>query len=352
MQPIEQQAEQEIYWQAVLSRDASQDGAFVYAVRSTGIFCRPSCPSRRPRRDQVLFFSQPAAAAQAGFRACLRCRPQDQAAPESALAEQICRILDAAEQEPSLHELGQLVALSPSHMQRIFSRVVGVSPRNYWRARRAERLRNELRSGEPVTGALFGAGYGSSGQAYSEAPGRLGMTPKAYQRGGQGMTARYTMADSPLGRLLVAATERGVCFVALGDDDQALETALRHELPAANHQRADQQLDLHVGAILAHLEGRTPRIDLPTDVQATAFQEQVWRALREIPVGETRSYAEVATAIGQPKAARAVGSACGSNPTALIVPCHRVVRSDGEPGQYRWGADRKRHLLAIEQHQE
>lgn len=334
------------YWQAVLERDARQDGAFVYAVRTTGIFCRPSCPSRRPQRANVEFFTAPADAQHAGFRPCQRCRPTEQDA-QVALVERICQALDQAERALTLDELSREFAVSPTHLQRVFTRIAGVSPRAYWQARRAERLRSELKTGGDVTSALYDAGYGSSGRAYEDAPGRLGMTPSAYQRGGAGAQVRYASAPTPLGLLLVAATERGICFVALGDSSDELEQALRHELPAAA-RGDDEQLASWVSGVVAHLEGRSPHLDLPVDVRATAFQEQVWRALREIPYGETRTYGEIARAIGKPGAAQAVGQACGHNPTAIVVPCHRVVRGGGDLGGYRWGVARKHWLLSHE----
>ncbi len=341
----------EHYWGAVLARDTHHDGSFVYAVRTTGIFCRPSCPSRRPQRDNVQFFTQISDATQAGFRPCLRCRPTE-VDTQVALIKQVCRVLDQADDAiPTLGELGTRFAISPAHLQRVFTRIVGVSPREYAQARRAERLRVELKNGNDVTTALYDAGYGSSGRAYSEAPSRLGMTPTAYRRGGAGTQIRFTTTSSPLGRLLVAATERGVCFVALGDQDAILEQALHSEVPLAQITRDESILAPWVAAIVAYLEGREPHLDLPIDVRATAFQEQVWQALREIPLGTTRTYGEIAQAIGKPGAARAVGQACGNNPVALIIPCHRVVAGSGAIGGYRWGSERKKALLEAEHKQ-
>jgi AraC family transcriptional regulator of adaptative response/methylated-DNA-[protein]-cysteine methyltransferase len=343
----------ELRWQAVLARDTSQDGAFVYAVRSTGIFCRPSCPSRRPGREQVAFFTVAGEARQAGFRPCRRCCPEADAAPEVELTAKICRALEQAEEIPTLAELGDRFGLSPAHLQRVFTRAVGVSPREYARALRAGRLREGLRTDTDagITGALFDAGYMSSGRAYAEAPARLGMTPGTYRRGGEGATVRFTTVQSSLGQLLVAATERGISFVAIGEKHETLEQELRSELPAATIERDDAALAGQVEPILQLLEGRAPRVDLPVDVRATAFQEQVWRALREIPAGETRTYSQLATSIGKPGAARAGGQACGSNPVALVVPCHRVVREDGSLGGYRWGTERKRRILEREKDQ-
>lgn len=337
-----------ICWEAVLARDSSQDGAFVYAVRSTGIFCRPSCPSRRPRREQVRFFPEPNAATRAGFRPCQRCRPQSEDA-QVELIRRVCGALEEPDTEtPTLTELGARFGVSPFHLQRTFKKIMGVSPRQYAAARRVERLKTQLREGDDVTTALYEAGYGSSSRLYEQAPASLGMTPATYKRGGAGTTIRYAIADSRLGRLLVAATERGICFVSMGDTDSELEASLRADFPVAQIEHDETALSDWVGAVVRHLEGKEPQLDLPLDVQATAFQLQVWQALRAIPAGATRSYGEIAAAIGKPSAARAVGQACGNNPVALVVPCHRVVREGGELGGYRWGIERKRALLEAE----
>lgn len=347
----------EARWQAMLARDARYDGMFVCAVRSTGIYCRPSCPARKPRRENVSFFPDCDAAERAGFRACLRCRPR--ALPRQAeLAERACRLIDAhltnGDQPPTLSALGEALEISPTHLQRSFKQVIGISPRQYAAAHRLARVKARLRDGEEVTSALYDAGYGSSSRLYEQATGRLGMTPGTYRRGGQGMRIGYTIVDSPLGRLLVGATDAGVCAVCLGDDDTALEAALRAEYPAAEIRRdgaGEAGSAGWVQAVVDHLSGRRSRLDLPLDVQATAFQWRVWEALRAIPMGETRSYGEVARAIGEPKAARAVAHACATNPVALVIPCHRVVRANGRPGGYRWGSARKEALLRQEQEQ-
>jgi len=342
--------DEERCWQAVLARETDFDGAFVYAVRSTGIFCRPTCPSRRPRRAQVLFFGQPAAAEQAGYRACRRCRPggSGHSASQTELAER-ARVL--IEQHPdqalTLDQLGAKIGASPTHVQRVFKRVIGITPRQYAESLRIDRLKARLKEGDNVTTALYQAGYNSSSRLYEQAPDRLGMTPATYGRGGAGAQIGYTIADSPLGRLLVAATERGVCFVSLADSDAMLEAALAREYPAATIARADAQLGAWIDAVVRHLGG-DHNIDLPLDVQATAFQWRVWEALKAIPYGDTRSYGEVAAALGDRNAARAVARACATNPVALVIPCHRVVREGGEMGGYRWGADRKRALLERE----
>jgi AraC family transcriptional regulator of adaptative response/methylated-DNA-[protein]-cysteine methyltransferase len=343
--------DEERCWQAVLTREASYDGSFVYGVRSTGIYCRPICPSRRPKREQVLFFAQPAAAEQAGFRACQRCRPSAGASSEAQLqlARRACRLIEAhPDQALTLADLGAQIGISPHHLQRVFKRVIGITPRQYADACRLDRLKARLKEGDNVTTALYEAGYGSSSRLYEQAPERLGMTPATYRRGGAGAQISYAIADSPLGRLLVAATERGVCFVSLSDGDAAMEAALASEYPAAAIQREDTRLGAWLAQIVSHLSGEQRQLDLPLDVQATAFQWRVWQALKAIPNGDTRSYGQVAEALGDRNAARAVARACATNPVALVIPCHRVVREGGELGGYRWGAERKRALLARE----
>ncbi len=338
-------------WRATEARDAASDGAFVFAVSSTGIYCRPSCPSRRPKRQNVAFYALPEAAERAGYRACFRCKPRETAAadPRVEAVRQTCRYIeDNDESPPTLAALGAHVGLSPHHLQRVFKRHMGISPRQYADARRLERLKSSLKAGDQVTGALYEAGYGSSSRLYEKAPAQLGMTPATYRKGGAGAQIGYTIVASPLGRLLVGATERGVSAVCLGTSDGALEGILRDEFPAAEIARDDDRLAGWVGDILEHLEGRRPHLALPVDVRATAFQRAVWDALRAIPYGETRSYAEVAKAIGRPAAVRAVANACASNPVAVVVPCHRVVRADGAAGGYRWGPERKKTLLATE----
>jgi AraC family transcriptional regulator of adaptative response/methylated-DNA-[protein]-cysteine methyltransferase len=346
-------------WVAVAERDARQDGQFVYAVASTGVFCRPSCPSRRPRRENVAFFAGPEEAERAGYRACRRCAPKSSVAPAERTVQQACAYLEGHLDEPvTLEALGRALGVSPYHLQRMFKRVTGVSPREYASARRVERLKERLQQGDGVADATYEAGYGSGSRVYERSDAQLGMTPATYKRGGMGMTIRYGTTASPLGRLLVAVTERGVCAVTLGDSDATLEAALRQEYPRARIEKAgteDAAIEGWIGAIVRHLEGEQPSLGLPVDVQATAFQRRVWQALQEIPYGETRSYTEVAAAIGQPRATRAVAQACASNRVALVVPCHRVVRGDftaggeaGDAGGYRWGAERKRRLLERE----
>lgn len=337
-------------WTAVLARDKRADGTFFYAVTSTGVFCRPSCPSRRPRRDRVRFFATTDAAEQAGFRACRRCRPTEAASngvgePVERAAAYLAAHVDEA---VPLERLARIARLSPSHFQRQFTRALGVSPREYQAAIRADRFKRELRSGRDVTSAIYEAGYGSPSRVYERTPTGKGMAPSDYRTGGAGIEIGFTIVPSPLGKLLVAATASGVCAVKLGDTNRALEEDLRQEFPAASIDRDRIVRAEWVSAIVDRLHGSQPADDLPLDVRGTAFQWQVWRALQRIPFGETRSYSEVADAIGQPRAVRAVARACATNPVCLVVPCHRVVPKSGVPGGYRWGVARKSKLLAIE----
>ena len=338
-------------WASVAARDKAADGHFVYAVTSTGIYCRPSCPSRRPRPDRARFFDEPSLAEQAGFRACRRCRPQDtaQADPWVEKIRRATVYLANVEGTPSLAALAARLGGSPYHLQRNFKRIVGITPREYADACRQKRVRSGLRKGRNVTSAMLDAGYNSSSRFYEGAAARLGMSPSTYRAGGAGATIRHAITDSPLGRLLVGATERGVCFVAMAASDRELEQQLRTEYPAAELVKDTSRLRRWTSEILEHLDGRRPRLDLPLDVQATAFRWQVWTALMAIPYGQTRTYTQVAKAIGRPRAVRAVASACARNPVALAIPCHRVVPASGGTGGYRWGAARKKTLLANEQ---
>lgn len=336
-------------WQAVQTRDARYNGVIYYAVRSTGIYCRPTCPSRRPRRDQVTFFASPDAAEQAGYRPCRRCLPRQQADPALDLVTRARALIESSPEPLSLRALGAQVGASPYHLQRTFKAITGVSPRQYAAALHANAFKDEARAGRDVTKALYAAGYGSGSGLYTTASAVLGMTPDVYRKGGKGMTITYTIQDSALGRLLVAATERGICAVSLGDDDAALLQALETEFPAARLEPGEGQILTWAGAIRAYLEGLRPDLDLPLDVLGTAFQQRVWSELRKIPYGQTRTYTQVAEAIGQPAAVRAVARACATNPAALVTPCHRVIRSDGSLGGYRWGLSRKQALLQTEQ---
>jgi AraC family transcriptional regulator, regulatory protein of adaptative response / methylated-DNA-[protein]-cysteine methyltransferase len=340
-----------VYWAAVSAGDARFDGLFVYAVRSTGVYCKPSCPSRRPRRGQVSFFASCDEAEAGGFRACKRCLPREASAsdPTLEMVLRVCGLIEARGGEAaSLAELGEAAGVSPHHLQRSFKKVTGITPRQYAAACRLRRFKSKIKEGRGVTEALYESGYGSSSRLYEGASRRLGMTPASYRRGGKGMEINYTVVGSGLGRLLVAATERGLCSVQFGDRDEELEAALADEYPEAALSRGGPRLDESVRALLRHLDGGEASLDLPLDVRATAFQARVWEELRRIPYGETRSYAEVAGRLGQPKAVRAVARACATNPVALVTPCHRVVRGDGSLSGYRWGVGRKRALLTRE----
>jgi AraC family transcriptional regulator of adaptative response/methylated-DNA-[protein]-cysteine methyltransferase len=341
-------------WEAALARDAHYDGKFVLAVLSTGIYCRPSCSARKPRRENVAFYPHPNDAEAAGFRACKRCRPNALSA-EAEMIERACQYIRDCDGVPSLTEIGAHVGLSPFHLQRVFKRVMGISPKQYADSCRMERFKTQLRERETVTDALYEAGYGSASCVYERAIAHLGMTPATYRKGGAGMEISYTICGSPLGRLLVGATETGICAVYLNDRDEVLEHALFQEYPAASFRRVHKALFQWTQMIIAYLNGWEPHLDLPLDLRGTAFQVRVWQALREIPYGETWTYMELAEHIGQPKAARAVGQACATNPTALVVPCHRAVnagvKDPADAAQrtgYRWGAERKRALIRME----
>jgi len=335
-------------WKAVLDRDRRLDGAFVFAVRTTGIYCRPSCPARRPRRDHVAFYPGPDEAEQAGFRDCRRCHPRlPTGTPHGALVRRICRYIDAHLDEPTrLADLGAAAGMSPHHLQRTFKKALGITPRQYAAARRLGTFKSRLKEGWPVTQAIYEAGYGSSSRLYEKTDEKLGMTPATYGRGGRGMRIGYTIVPSPLGRMLVAATDRGVSAVYFGEADEGIEEALRAEYPGAEIRRDAGPRAEWVKAIVARVGGAP--MDVPIDIRATAFQWRVFEALREIPAGETRSYGVIARRMGQPTAARAVGRACATNPVAVAIPCHRAVGASGDLTGYRWGIERKRALLAAE----
>jgi AraC family transcriptional regulator, regulatory protein of adaptative response / methylated-DNA-[protein]-cysteine methyltransferase len=337
-------------WRAVASRDARYDGRFVYAVRSTRVYCRPSCPSRRPLRENVSFFAAPGDAERAGYRACLRCDPRAEKSDRGGgpAIERALKYLDAHDDRAvSLAELATHAGLSPSHLQRSFKRAVGMSPKEYQDARRVSRFKSRLRSGDTVSRATYEAGFGSSSRVYERTNELLGMTPAAYRRGGEGVEITYSIADTSVGRVLVATTDRGVCAVELGATDADVERALATDFPNAHIERSGTAHDAWVRGVLERIREprRTPAADVPLDLGGTAFQQRVWNALREIPAGERRSYREVAASIGRPSAVRAVARACATNRLAVIVPCHRVVREDGSLAGYKWGVTRKRRLL-------
>jgi AraC family transcriptional regulator of adaptative response/methylated-DNA-[protein]-cysteine methyltransferase len=330
-------------WQAVCDRDASQDGRFYFAVKSTGVYCKPSCPARRPLRANVTFYPSPDAAAQAGFRACRRCRPT-----EPDWVSDACRFLEQhAAEDVALKDLAARFQLTTFHLQRTFKRKTGLSPREYQAALRARLLKSELRESQSVTDAVYAAGYSAPSRMYEAAAATVAMTPKQYRSGGQDVALRYQIISTRIGWMLVAATQRGVAMVHFADTEAELLAALQAEYPQATLSESSD-LGTWVDLLRQSVEGALPSVAIPLDVQATAFQKQVWKQLQAIPAGQTRSYQQVAAAMGQPSATRAVARACATNPTAIAVPCHRVVRADGGLGGYRWGMGRKRALLDAE----
>ena len=337
-------------WQAVLDRDAALDGTFVFGVSSTGIFCRPSCPAKRPRRENVNFFDHALQAEQAGYRACLRCRPKAvDGNPQSALVRAMCRYIEQhIEDRLTLSLLAKEFRLSPFHLQRTFKSVLEVSPKAYIDAIRLRQVKHNLQAGHNVTTALYAAGYGSSSRLYERTATQLGMTPEKYRRGAVAAVVRYTIATSPLGRMLIAATDKGICAIQFADDDEELQQGLMREFPFATRRRDDAAMAEWRVSLTRLMEGGETNPSLPLDIRATAFQRRVWETLQRIPRGETRSYSAIAKKIGMPKATRAVARACATNPVAVAIPCHRVVRQDGELGGYRWGIERKEQLLSME----
>ena len=337
-------------WRAVLSRDAKRDGDFVFAVSSTGIYCRPSCAARRPRRENVQFFSRPEEAEHAGYRACLRCRPKAfRENTESDGVKAMCRFIEQHLDEPlTLERLAKEFHQSPFHLQRRFKSVLGITPRAYADSCRLKMLKRSLQAGDSVTRAMYDAGYGSSSRLYERTASQLGMTPDKYRRGAIAATIRYACTESPLGRMLIASTERGICSIQFARTDGELLEGLKREFPFAARKEDRGGLRSWVDALLRHMRGKNLDSSLPLDIRATAFQRKVWAYLQSIPFGETKSYSQVAKGIGQPTAVRAVARACATNPVAVAIPCHRVVREDGSMGGYRWGMERKKALLAME----
>lgn len=339
----------EVLWRAVEARDARFDGAFVFGVKTTGIFCRPSCSARKPKRENVSFYDGCREAEVEGFRACLRCKPKNEHVvdPQIEMVLRACELIDT-EDQLSLETLSGELGLSTSHFQRTFKNIVGISPKKYAEAKRLQRFKSEIRDGSDVVTAMYDAGYGSSSRLYEKAAENLGMTPAIYKKGGKGMNINYIITDCELGKLLVARTPRGICSVTFGDSDRELRDGLNKEFPNAEIAENDRDLKTAVDAIIKYLDGENKRLVLPLDLQATAFQMQVWDFLRRIPYGETRSYSEVAAEMGDKKKVRAVAQACAKNRVALLIPCHRVIASDGKLSGYRWGIERKKKLLAAE----
>lgn len=340
--------ETEIYWKAIKNNDARFNGAFVYAVNSTGIYCKPSCSSRMPKRENVSFFDSSETAENKGFRACLRCKPQSETAnPQTEIALRACELLETEEQI-SLEDLSARLNLSAAHLQKVFKEIIGVSPKKYAEIKRLEKFKSGIKSGGGVTGAMYEAGFGSSSRLYENVSEKLGMTPKTYAKKGKNMLINYTITDCDLGKLLVARTAKGVCAVTFSDDELALRENLFDEYENAEIAEDKANLKEIVEAILANLEGANKTLDLPLDLQATAFQMRVWDILRKIPYGETVSYSDVAEKLGNKNAVRAVATACASNRAALVIPCHRVVGKSGALSGYRWGVERKKALLEKE----
>lgn len=340
------------YWDAVENRDARMDGIFYYAVLSTGVYCRPSCHSRLPLRENVVFFQQRDIAERAGFRACLRCRPHLVAGPDPQveIVQKVCRFIEShLDENVTLTVLGKELGLSPFHLQRTFKELIGITPKAYADSCRLKLLKRGLQEGQPVTRAMYDAGYGSSSRLYERADSHLGMTPAAYRKRGAGMQIRYSVAESSVGKLLVAATGRGICSIRFGESEKELKAGLRAEFGAA--EISEELPGESIAVLLKHLSGSPLVEKLPLDIRATAFQRRVWEHLQSIPYGQTESYADVAKAIGRPKATRAVARACASNPVAIAIPCHRVIRGDGSLGGYRWGIQRKKALLEREHNQ-
>lgn len=337
-------------WEAVVARNPAADGQFLYSVSTTGVYCRPSCAARRARPDRVAFHATAADAERAGFRPCRRCRPDRPPLVEqhAATVAALCHFIEHAEQAPSLDALAARAGLSVYHLHRIFKAATGLTPKAYGAAHRAQRVRAELDRSDTVTDAIYGAGYNSNGRFYAQANGVLGMTPSRYRAGGVDTEIRFAIGQCSLGAILVAASDRGVCAILIGDDPDALVRELQDHFARAELIGGDRDFERLVAKVIGYVEAPGLGLDLPLDVRGTAFQHRVWQALREIPSGVTVSYADLAKRIGAPKSVRAVAQTCGANPLAVAIPCHRVVRNDGTLGGYRWGVERKRALLERE----
>lgn len=338
-------------WQSVLARDAGADGRFVYAVRSTGVYCRPSCPSRAAKPENVTFYPAPAEAEAAGFRPCLRCHPKGQspAQANAALVAEACRLIETGEAPPRLDDLARRIGMSPHYFHRQFKAITGLTPREWGAAHLARKMRAGLGDGESsVTEAIYDAGFSSNSRFYERADAVLGMTPSDYRKGGRDTDIRFALAQCALGAILVAQSARGICAISMGDDPEALLRELQDRFPQARLIGADAAFEALVARVIGFVEAPGTGLDLPLDIRGTAFQERVWQALRQIKPGETVSYAEIARRIGSPKSVRAVAQACAANRIAVAIPCHRVVRNDGAISGYRWGVARKRALLETE----
>jgi AraC family transcriptional regulator of adaptative response/methylated-DNA-[protein]-cysteine methyltransferase len=343
-------ADDERRWQALLRRDVGADDVFYYSVATTGVYCRPSCPARRPRRENVRFHETCAQAERAGFRPCKRCRPNEAplAQRQRDAVTRACRLIEEADEAPTLTDLADTVGMSRYHFHRVFKMLTGVTPKAYAAAHRARRVRDELAQGATVTEAIYSAGFHSNGRFYATSTEQLGMTPTAFRAGGDGATIRFAVGECSLGSVLVAASDRGVCAIFLGDDPDALARELQDRFPRARIVGGEAALDLWVARAIGLVEKPALGLGLPLDIRGTAFQVRVWEALRQIPPGSTATYAEIAKRIGQPKATRAVARACAANPVAVAIPCHRVVRTDESLSGYRWGVERKAKLLKRE----
>jgi AraC family transcriptional regulator, regulatory protein of adaptative response / methylated-DNA-[protein]-cysteine methyltransferase len=337
-------------WAAVVNRDRNADGQFFYSVATTGVYCRPSCGSRQPLRKNVAFYTRREEAEAVGFRACKRCRPDDPDAQDkrATAMEKACRLIEAAEATPDFDSIAKQVGFSRFHFQRVFKEVTGVTPRSYFAQCRMRKVQTEVVRSPTITQAIYDSGFNSNGRFYSASSQMLGMTPKRYRAGGDLSSIRFALAECSLGSILVAATEKGICSILLGGDPDELLNDLQKRFPKASLVGADSQFEQMIATVIGFVEDPKRGLNLSLDVQGTAFQQRVWQALQEIPAGKTATYEEIARRIGSPAATRAVANACGSNPVAVAIPCHRVVRKDGDLSGYRWGIERKRALLSRE----
>jgi AraC family transcriptional regulator of adaptative response/methylated-DNA-[protein]-cysteine methyltransferase len=344
------ETEKDSRWALVLARDSSADGKFYYSVSTTGVYCRPSCAARLARPEHVRFHETRAAAEEAGFRACKRCKPDQPSMTEQHAARiaAVCRLIEESEESPALSELARHAGLSQYHFHRIFKSLTGVTPKEYAAAHRANRLRKKLGRSSTITEAIYDAGYNSNARFYEVSDEVLGMTASEYRAGGAGTVIRFAVGECSLGSILVAQSDRGVCAILLGDDPDSLARELQDRFPEADLRGGNAEFEELVAKVVGFVEAPTLGLDLPLDVRGTTFQHRVWQALRDIPAGATASYSDIAKRIGSPKSVRAVAQACGANPVAVAIPCHRVVRSDGDLSGYRWGVERKRALLERE----